>query len=850
MVNKCSVFGCDTNHKPNSKGAVFGLPKEEDLKRRWIVFLHRNNISNLKNIFICEKHFQDKFLNKNEKRTRLIMKIKPYPTILSEGQRNLPLSSQPKISMPRKPPAIRIIQEDQLQTFESLDNVTNLSDVDESLLQILGDGFNFVRYENHVIFYNLSTQESSIPEVTTTIRIDKNLRVNLFHKGSPVPLPPWFRQGRDTKLTRKSILENFPSYVEQQNSNNNLIIDELQRNKFLKCPVYSANMLRYALTLRYTSKPAYQELMKEFKLPSLSLLKKLTSGKLDPISSLKALKEHGSIAEDVILSFDEMYLQKCEEYAGGEIIGTNESGDLYKGVVCFMIIGLKSNIPYVIKTIPEKEISGEWLQDEIFRCLQQLHSNGFQVRGVVCDDHSSNVSAYKKLLAKYSDSPDSLYIKLNERKIYLFFDTVHLMKNIRNNLLSRKRFLFPPFQFNELYDAILVAGGEISWNLFHKVYEKDKRLQANLKAAPKLNASVLHPGNCKQSVPVALAVFHPATSAAIKYYFPEKQDAASFLDLVHTWWTISNSKQKNNTSHRLGNAAVKDDKKPQFLRAFANWIDEWDLMKLRNSEKFTLSAQTSYALRRTLRCHASLIEELLSEDFNFVLTARFQSDALERRYSQYRQMSGGRFLVSLKDVQISEKNLKIKTLLKEGISIKQNFLHDDNTREAEELLSSVESKMDDAKYTMVLSQESREVSDFIAGFIAQKARKITEGCCESLIVSSETPPNGSYLEEISRGGLTVASYSLSECISQAFAMLDACSDLIRKYKVPSCKAGKLILNKFLDDANISCANHHEKVLALVINTVMNIFLNNQRKRTSDTVVKDRIAAFKKCKRDK
>ena len=28
--------------------------------------------------------------------------------------------------------------------------------------------------------------------------------------------------------------------------------------------------------------------------------------------------------EDVVLMFDEMYLQKCEEHCGGEIIGLNE----------------------------------------------------------------------------------------------------------------------------------------------------------------------------------------------------------------------------------------------------------------------------------------------------------------------------------------------------------------------------------------------------------------------------------------------------------------------------------------------------------------------------------------------
>ena len=34
------------------------------------------------------------------------------------------------------------------------------------------------------------------------------------------------------------------------------------------------------------------------------------------------------IAEDIVLMFDEMYLQKCEEYRGGEIIGANENNKL------------------------------------------------------------------------------------------------------------------------------------------------------------------------------------------------------------------------------------------------------------------------------------------------------------------------------------------------------------------------------------------------------------------------------------------------------------------------------------------------------------------------------------------
>ena len=47
--------------------------------------------------------------------------------------------------------------------------------------------------------------------------------------------------------------------------------------------------------------------------------------------------------------FDEMYLQKRQEYFGGEMIGGDDEGELYKGIICFMIVGLKESIPYVIK---------------------------------------------------------------------------------------------------------------------------------------------------------------------------------------------------------------------------------------------------------------------------------------------------------------------------------------------------------------------------------------------------------------------------------------------------------------------------------------------------------------------
>ena len=71
----------------------------------------------------------------------------------------------------------------------------------------------YARYEDHVVFHKIVLNELHVPEVTACIRVDDKLHVKLFLRGSPVPLPQWFRYGHKCKLTSKSMLENFPSYL-------------------------------------------------------------------------------------------------------------------------------------------------------------------------------------------------------------------------------------------------------------------------------------------------------------------------------------------------------------------------------------------------------------------------------------------------------------------------------------------------------------------------------------------------------------------------------------------------------------------------------------------------------------
>ena len=116
------------------------------------------------------------------------------------------------------------------------------------------------------------------------------------------------------------------------------------------------------------------------------------------------------------------------------------------------------------------------------------------------------------------------------------------MKNKRNNLLNGKKFVYPAFSFDKEGITVSCPAGYITWGSLHRIYDNDSKLMANLRKAPKLTYRALHPGNKKQSVPLALAVFDDTTVAAIKSYFPDRKDMSGFLEIFNKWWIISNSK--------------------------------------------------------------------------------------------------------------------------------------------------------------------------------------------------------------------------------------------------------------------------------------------------------------------
>ena len=60
-----------------------------------------------------------------------------------------------------------------------------------------------------------------------------------------------------------------------------------------------------------------------------------------------------------------MYLEKATQYHGGNYVRAGNEGNPYKGIVVFMIVGLKESIPNTVQAIPEVKFSGAWLADKM-----------------------------------------------------------------------------------------------------------------------------------------------------------------------------------------------------------------------------------------------------------------------------------------------------------------------------------------------------------------------------------------------------------------------------------------------------------------------------------------------------
>ena len=158
-----------------------------------------------------------------------------------------------------------------------------------------------------------------------------------------------------------------------------------------------------------------------------------------------------------------------------------------------------------------------------------------------------------------------------------------------------------------------------------------------------------------------MAVFDDSTVAAMKYYAEhghEDWDSTScFVHYISVLVKILNVRSstvgiRRHDVMKLPISSTSDERLNSLLE-YANFFKQW-----RESKRAGLTTETSIAVENLCRNMNSLIIHLLSDlNFRFVLTGQLTSDSLESRFGRYRQMSGGNYYISVKQVIESEKKL-------------------------------------------------------------------------------------------------------------------------------------------------------------------------------------------------
>ena len=379
----------------------------------------------------------------------------------------------------------------------------------------------------------------------------------------------------------------------------------------------------------------------------------------------------------VSLLVDEIHLKPYFDYKGGNIAGAAYNSEQpANSAFVFMITSLFSSLKDVVYIIPSTKMKSEVLYRLILKTITGLETIGFRIISVITDNNAIN----SKAMSLFSSPPKKSIVyphpSDNSRPLFFILDSVHILKCISNNWLDQKTdnqcIIYPSFDFYDLDMAKPNSSG-----LSYATLEALKHLHRlechqNLKFNYRLSVKSLHPSNLeRQNVKLVLQVFNEYVSQALiqlgaKFNILHYQDTSNFIKIISTWWDVVNVKtprkgrRLNNKFQQPMHAGSNEPK--LFLHSFSHWLSKWET---ENSSSGRLTKETFGALKHTTHALLEIADYCIDElGAEYVLLGKFQTDSLEARFGQYRQLTGGKYDVSLRQVYECEKKLRLLSVLK------------------------------------------------------------------------------------------------------------------------------------------------------------------------------------------
>lgn len=492
----------------------------------------------------------------------------------------------------------------------------------------------------------------------------------------------------------------------------------------------------------------------------------------------------------------------------------------------------------------------------------------FEVLGIVCDNNAIN----KKSVSMFSDPPSIRVVYTHpcdaSRPLFYIVDSVHILKCIRNNWLNQKDAVlnFPNFKEE--------CGGIASLEALRILHRSEK--SNLLKYGYGLTLKALYPSTIeRQNVKLALKIFNSNSVTALSTYgkshgIENSESTALFIGIICKWWDIVNVKTiyKGQRLRNPFQEPIKESSNPvfEFMDEVLIWLDNW-----KNSDSCgRLTNETHFALRQTTDGLMKMAKYILEEKKkSFFLPGKVQTDCLEDRFGKYRQMSGGNYHISLRQICETENKIRLQNILpvilhssEAGeITVSVNDVFDDVISADNNLASTSASTSipffttDDADIDSI-DDETWPLLHYIGGYSAHSAiRKLQCSYCEQFLVSPKLCAQDSLIFAQDRGGLQYPSEDVVLCVAHTFVVA---SKLLKDWEHLFLQGGnqKRILKNFSFQnlphslfSGHACVHNHDLVVikSIILSTTANILLNNYIKKINDISKRKNVTNYKRFK---
>ena len=370
------------------------------------------------------------------------------------------------------------------------------------------------------------------------------------------------------------------------------------------------------LVLRSFSRKAYRYLRKKnlLPLPCETTLKtwirnfKCSPGLQSDLLCVLSSKLSGNLPSDYrdcILSFDEMSIKQCYEYSHQE--------EKVYGPCKKLQIGILRGVFHKWKLPIFFDFDTPMTENLLLQIISEAEKHHARVRGVAAD------LGNHKLMSELELTPAISFMTHPcdpSRKVFFFPDIPHLLKLLRNHLLDQG-FVWPDGTSIQKSDLELLLSLDNS----------------EIKILPKITKEHLDcQQNARQRVRMAAQLLSHSTATAMKILLPEKTQQADFIELVDSWFDVSNSRCMFSAKKLSCGFGIHLDDQQNVLDRMEKCISD---MRVKG-RKSLLPFQKGILL--SISSIRGLFQEILSEGKRCLLTAHCNSDPAENFFSCIRTM--------------------------------------------------------------------------------------------------------------------------------------------------------------------------------------------------------------------